>query len=210
MNNRIKAIETRYAGCHFRSRLEARWAVFFDHLDIPWEYEPEGFETSAGNYLPDFRIGDSGGWFEVKPEGAPADPRHSALVELTEKPLIVARGMARSGVDQYRADTRRFVYYGDVYRDAGVRCYGCDPQAAIGSFQNERAPKGHIWQCRNTPCTGWHHEPRVRWVEMTNTGLIEDAGRVMHFHCGSKEAPRYSFGRVDAAYAAARSERFGT
>lgn len=28
----IRAIETRYAGCRFRSRLEARWAVFFDHL----------------------------------------------------------------------------------------------------------------------------------------------------------------------------------
>ena len=27
-----KAIETRYAGHRFRSRLEARWAVFFDAL----------------------------------------------------------------------------------------------------------------------------------------------------------------------------------
>lgn len=30
----IKAIETSYAGCRFRSRLEARWAVFFDTLGI--------------------------------------------------------------------------------------------------------------------------------------------------------------------------------
>lgn len=52
----IRAIETRYAGCRFRSRLEARWAVFFDTLQIPWEYEPEGFETSNGPYLPDFRL----------------------------------------------------------------------------------------------------------------------------------------------------------
>lgn len=52
----IKAIQTRYAGCHFRSRLEARWAVFMDHLGIGWEYEPEGFETSAGPYLPDFKV----------------------------------------------------------------------------------------------------------------------------------------------------------
>lgn len=41
----IQAIETQYAGCRFRSRLEARWAVFFDTLDIRWEYEPEGFEV---------------------------------------------------------------------------------------------------------------------------------------------------------------------
>lgn len=43
----IKAIETCYAGCRFRSRLEARWAVFFDALGLEWEYEPEGFELPA-------------------------------------------------------------------------------------------------------------------------------------------------------------------
>lgn len=52
----IQAIETRYAGCRFRSRLEARWAVFFDHLGVPWEYEPQGFVTTLGPYLPDFLI----------------------------------------------------------------------------------------------------------------------------------------------------------
>lgn len=55
----IKPIETHYAGCRFRSRLEARWAVFFDTLGIPWEYEPQGLELGTGaRYLPDFRIGD--------------------------------------------------------------------------------------------------------------------------------------------------------
>lgn len=52
----IQAIETLYAGCRFRSRLEARWAVFFDHLGIEWQYEPQGFETNYGRYLPDFRL----------------------------------------------------------------------------------------------------------------------------------------------------------
>ena len=39
----IKAIETYYKGYRFRSRLEARWAVFFDAAGIKYEYEPEGF-----------------------------------------------------------------------------------------------------------------------------------------------------------------------
>lgn len=30
----LKPIDTHYKGCRFRSRLEARWAVFFDHLLI--------------------------------------------------------------------------------------------------------------------------------------------------------------------------------
>ena len=36
----IKAVQTEYNGYKFRSRLEARWAVFFDTLGIEYEYEP--------------------------------------------------------------------------------------------------------------------------------------------------------------------------
>lgn len=53
----IKAIETIYNGYRFRSRLEARWAVFFDALGIEYEYEPEGFSLDYGiRYLPDFAL----------------------------------------------------------------------------------------------------------------------------------------------------------
>jgi hypothetical protein len=67
----IKAIETRYKGYHFRSRLEARWAVFFDHLGLRWQFEPEGFDLSEyglGYYLPDFFLPDQNYWIEVKPD----------------------------------------------------------------------------------------------------------------------------------------------
>ena len=51
----MKAIETEYKGYKFRSRLEARWAVFFDIIGIRWEYEPAGIVLSEGPpYLPDF------------------------------------------------------------------------------------------------------------------------------------------------------------
>lgn len=53
----MKVIQTRYNGYHFRSRLEARWAVFFDSVGIKWKYENEGYELSNGmRYLPDFEI----------------------------------------------------------------------------------------------------------------------------------------------------------
>lgn len=100
----IRPIQTSYAGCLFRSRLEARWAVFFDALGIEWEYEPEGFETTAGNYLPDFRIQlyfpfPAWTWFEVKPDEAPDDPRHAAFVAAGNY-LTIARGIPRSYEDQ--------------------------------------------------------------------------------------------------------------
>ncbi len=69
--NKIKAIETKYKGYRFRSRLEARWAVYFDALGIEWEYEYEGFELSNGSrYLPDFHLPSFNGemWCEVKPK----------------------------------------------------------------------------------------------------------------------------------------------
>ena len=70
----IKAIETKYAGCHFRSRLEARWAVFFDALGLRWQYEPEGYECEwrlqlsdeTFPYLPDFYLPTMNTFVEVK------------------------------------------------------------------------------------------------------------------------------------------------
>ena len=53
----IKVINTYYKGYRFRSRLEARWAVFFDACGVEWEYEPEGFDLGNGlYYLPDFLL----------------------------------------------------------------------------------------------------------------------------------------------------------
>lgn len=53
----IKPIETIYNGYRFRSRLEARWAVFFDEIGAEYEYEPQGYKLSDGTlYLPDFLL----------------------------------------------------------------------------------------------------------------------------------------------------------
>lgn len=61
-------IETHYAGCRFRSRLEARWAVFFNTVGIRWEYEPQGYTLGEGKrrYLPDFWLPDLATLVEVK------------------------------------------------------------------------------------------------------------------------------------------------
>lgn len=56
-DNSLKPIPTEYKGHLFRSRLEARWAVFFDACGVEWEYEPEGFDLGDGiHYLPDFLL----------------------------------------------------------------------------------------------------------------------------------------------------------
>lgn len=81
----LKAIETSYAGCRFRSRTEARWAVFFDALGIPWEYEKEGYELPSGWYLPDFWLPEDQLWVEIKGQSP------------TEMEMRLARELAEHG-----------------------------------------------------------------------------------------------------------------
>jgi len=62
----IKAIETKYKGYRFRSRTEARWAVFFDAMGWEWEYEKEGYDIDGTYYLPDFWLPKEKTFAEVK------------------------------------------------------------------------------------------------------------------------------------------------
>ena len=93
----MKAIETEYAGVRFRSRLEARWAVFFDTVGIQWEYEPEAFRLSDGSgYLPDFRLLEPSCiqgmpfFTEVKPEGDAFVKARQASREMGREFILLA------------------------------------------------------------------------------------------------------------------------
>jgi hypothetical protein len=89
----IQAIETRYKGYRFRSRLEARWAIFFDALGIKWMYELEGLRAGRKFYLPDFYLPDIKRYIEIKPAGYDthaAIPRAFLMDE--HSPFIVIAG----------------------------------------------------------------------------------------------------------------------
>ncbi len=62
----MKAKMTDYRGVYFRSRLEARWCEFFEHLGVRFEYEPEKQLTSVGGYIPDFYFRSLKTWVEIK------------------------------------------------------------------------------------------------------------------------------------------------
>lgn len=59
----IAAIPTEYRGRTYRSRLEARWAAFFDRLGLAHEYEP----FDLGGWSPDFLLTEINALVEVKP-----------------------------------------------------------------------------------------------------------------------------------------------
>jgi len=59
----IAAIPTEYNGRTYRSRLEARWAAFFDRVGLAHEYEP----FDLGEWSPDFLLTDLDCLVEIKP-----------------------------------------------------------------------------------------------------------------------------------------------
>lgn len=94
----MKAIETKYKGFKFRSRQEARWAVFFDSVGVPWEFEKEGFELSSGYYLPDFWLPTLDCFFEVKGE-IPNELEIKKAMDLSEgskKLVAIASGQTKT------------------------------------------------------------------------------------------------------------------
>lgn len=117
-NTQLRAIPTRYAGCHFRSRLEARWAVFFDFLGWQWRYEPQGYDLPSGRYLSDFFVTGSlydPEFFEVK--GVKPSPSE----------IQVAKELA--------LETKKWVtFLGDIPRNPCRSIHG------MGGFQVPVAP----------------------------------------------------------------------
>lgn len=76
MTTARSGIPTEYAGVQFRSRLEAKWAAFFDLVGWSWTYEP----FDAPGYIPDFLIaGDRSFLIEVGPVSTLAEYREKAL-----------------------------------------------------------------------------------------------------------------------------------
>lgn len=123
MTAQIQAIETRYAGYRFRSRLEARWAVFFDNLEIPWIYEPQGYVIDGVAYLPDFWLPTMHLWAEVK--GVVTDADMQTLVK-------AARwgGLPADGPGSYESE------YDDRYSGRLL---------ILGQFPNSSDPR-HVFQ----------------------------------------------------------------
>ena len=60
----FKAIDTEYGGILYRSRLEARWAQFFDKAEIRHKYELSKIDLGIDKYTPDFWFPDFKLWAE--------------------------------------------------------------------------------------------------------------------------------------------------
>lgn len=103
MADKIKAIQTEYNGYKFRSRLEARWAVFFDALGVEYEYEKEGYDLGdLGYYLPDFWLPEHDAFIEIKGT-SPTDNEKDKIRKLSElsvKACFLYSGLPEKNIDE--------------------------------------------------------------------------------------------------------------
>lgn len=125
----VKPIPTVYGGYEFRSRLEARWAYFFDMYKIPYIYEPEGLDLDGIRYLPDFYLPDCKQFFEVK--GIMNDRDFNKINRLIEAGYSVTVGFNR-GI--FRAcDNYEDGYFLTTFESWLCRCHECGKYWFMGS-----------------------------------------------------------------------------
>lgn len=193
----LKPIQTRAYGCLFRSRLEARYALFMTELGVKWHYEPEGFSLEAGNYLPDFflpQVGEKGSWLEIKPHGTGSYFGYCASWG------------GRNAMP--RINDKRMDEFGRLAMDAGQSfyiAYGLPSHAFFSSSSPDYDEEGyleslfdpHLWCVCNCG--------KTVGIEFDGRG-----GRIKCSCCGSGGDKGYSHDHplIIAAANAARSARF--
>lgn len=101
----IRSTKTFYDAYVFRSRLEARWAVYFNVLGVRYNYEPFSFDDLPSiaprrKYTPDFGIEDEYSktkfWLEIKPKYPTKESidlmEHVFNLENCETPCMILYG----------------------------------------------------------------------------------------------------------------------
>lgn len=127
----MKAKKTLYNGYKFRSKLEAKWAVFFDLCGIKYDYEPEAFICFDGSqYTPDFFLYDvslrsdytiSGVFVEIKPQNFnDYDRKYQERISSAVETLIVLVGDPVYSTDQTE---RPNFQYSPVWDSAMILMY---------------------------------------------------------------------------------------
>lgn len=149
-----KVIEQWFDGIKFRSKTEARWALFFKECGIRYEYEKEGYKLGGGSwYLPDFWLSDLGRWFEVK--GATPSQREinkcHALACETQSEVLLAAGSPDPEAEQITRIYYTFDFFcadkhWRKYRDKNWRALSPTDEWEEGwQFADDALTEGIFW-----------------------------------------------------------------
>lgn len=151
----IKAHPTFYKGIRFRSRLEAKWAAFFDQIRWDWTYEP----LDLKGYTPDFILTFPHELLavEVKPELT-----HEQLNTYTPK-------IEKSGWQHDVLLVGARLFEANYWDCASVGLLGEHYRAADGEPGGFTWGHGLVFECQ-----GWH-----------GYGVCHEIGSYHCRHCGA-------------------------
>lgn len=231
----ILAIETKYKGYRFRSRLEARWAVFFDALGVKWEYEKEGYDLGeAGWYLPDFWLPEQQVIVEIKP-GVPGGVEARKVIVLNEvlsadrERAFAAGEDGETEGDELDTTWRVWVFAGEPYAvGADVRYqvlipWGPDHLSGETKLESHGLRWTHCPLCARVAVAAYsipfgHYNSEGYYTEGLHCDYCDVIDRNWKetpetwFYKGTVETKRHGFilgsPRLRSAYEAARSARF--
>lgn len=112
--------KTKHNGYLFRSRLEARWALFLEFLKIDYLYEPKTFDLKNGHsYTPDFYLPILNIWIEIKPTYPTEEERERAKLLDNETPFqgskvyIFYGSMSPPFVNKFQEGTKGILFLED-------------------------------------------------------------------------------------------------
>lgn len=98
----MRVLPSVYRGVLYRSRVEARWAIFLHELGVGAQYEPEGFDLDGEWYLPDFCVTAWNIYVGVKgalPSGAERR-KCQLLADHSGKHVLLAIGDPSTGIGE--------------------------------------------------------------------------------------------------------------
>ena len=183
MNYTMKAINTWYKGRLYRSRLEARWAAFFDLCGWQFEYEP----IDLDGWFPDFAVYGKDGkptYIEVKPVMAlPAETAkriHRAALGIDCELMILGQRPFKGGIHDHATSIGWHCERNGPYLmgfESGVHAHICQCKDHIG-FGNSM----YWYACRicvvdRTWKSSVDFERGIRlWNEAANVVRYERAG----------------------------------
>lgn len=139
----MKSIPTTHNGIKFRSRTEARWAVFLEVLKIKFDYEPDGFDLDGLFYLPDFWLPKQEIWLEIKPVAPNATEQEKAfrLANHTKKNVLIQAGspsVPDLNYDQNQIATCHFPGHQQDFPCYWTRCDSCGAMDMAFDGRTER------------------------------------------------------------------------
>jgi len=94
----LGVVPVKYNGTSYRSTTEARWAVFFDAMQIPYQYEYETYDLGDGGwYLPDFWLPVQNCFIEIKGKKPTKDEEDKArnLAAVTHNKVYIFFGLLK-------------------------------------------------------------------------------------------------------------------